>query len=75
MIIALAQTLKLDLVAEGVETQAQAAFLQANGCFTVQGFLYARPQPAAALEALLREGTIALPPPQAASAPATALHP
>ncbi len=63
MIIALAQTLRLDLVAEGVETAAQAAFLQANGCSMVQGYLYAKPQRHAELEDLLRQGTITIDPP------------
>jgi EAL domain-containing protein (putative c-di-GMP-specific phosphodiesterase class I) len=58
MIIALAQTLKLDVVAEGVETWEQSAFLQANGCFTVQGYLYSKPKCAAEIEALLRAGSI-----------------
>ena len=51
IIMALAQALKLDVIAEGVETRGQAEFLQSCGCPTAQGFLYARPQPAAALEA------------------------
>ena len=32
------------MVAEGVETRAQADFLAANGCDAMQGFLYSRPQ-------------------------------
>jgi len=46
-IIALAHSLKLDIVAEGVETEAQAEFLQHEGCSLLQGFLFARPMPAA----------------------------
>jgi EAL domain-containing protein (putative c-di-GMP-specific phosphodiesterase class I) len=69
MVIALAQTLKLELIAEGVETSAQAAFLQTNGCHMVQGYLYARPQPAAEVEVLLRKGAI-LPGQPAPRAPA-----
>jgi diguanylate cyclase (GGDEF)-like protein len=69
MIIALAQTLKLELIAEGVETSAQAAFLRASGCHMVQGYLYARPQPAAEVEGLLRQGSI-LPGQPALQAPA-----
>ncbi|CAN7641079.1 EAL domain-containing protein [Trinickia sp. LjRoot230] len=49
-IIALAQTLKLAVVAEGVETEAQAAFLKGCGCTTAQGYLYSKPQPAARFE-------------------------
>ena len=33
----------LHLVAEGVETDVQARYLQANGCTTMQGYLYHRP--------------------------------
>ncbi len=41
--IAMAKALGLRVVAEGVETEAQAAFLAAHGCDIGQGFLYARP--------------------------------
>ena len=54
-VIALAHSLHLEVVAEGVESEAQAAFLRSCGCATVQGFLYARPLPARAFEAWLRE--------------------
>ena len=50
MIIALAQTLKLEVVAEGVETESQAAFLERCGCPVAQGYLYSRPQAAADFE-------------------------
>lgn len=60
MIIALAQTLKLSVVAEGVETEGQAAFLKACGCTTAQGYLYSKPQPAACFEHWLRECALAL---------------
>ena len=39
-------TLGLDVVAEGVETQADAAYLRSIGCEYGQGFLFARPAPA-----------------------------
>ncbi|MFT5643258.1 MAG: diguanylate cyclase (GGDEF)-like protein [Janthinobacterium sp.] len=42
-IIALARSLKLDVVAEGVETAEQAAFLAAAGCSSGQGFFYSEP--------------------------------
>jgi len=41
--IAMGKALGLRVVAEGVETEAQAAFLAAHGCDVGQGFLYARP--------------------------------
>jgi diguanylate cyclase (GGDEF)-like protein len=53
-IIAMAQSLKLAVVAEGVETQAQIDLLLSLGCTTVQGFLLGRPLPAAATAKLLR---------------------
>jgi diguanylate cyclase (GGDEF)-like protein/PAS domain S-box-containing protein len=54
LILAFGQALKLDIVAEGVETESQAEFLRACGCTTAQGYLYSRPQPAAQIEAWLR---------------------
>ena len=42
-IISIARGLGLHLVAEGVETEVQARYLQANGCTTMQGYLYYRP--------------------------------
>jgi EAL domain-containing protein (putative c-di-GMP-specific phosphodiesterase class I) len=42
-IIALADSLKLDIIAEGVETQEQKAFLVENGCTKIQGFYYSKP--------------------------------
>ncbi len=44
-ILSMARNLTLRVVAEGVETQAQADFLVAAGCPVFQGFLFARPQP------------------------------
>ena len=54
-VMAMAQSLKLMVVAEGVETQAQIDFLLRLGCTTVQGFLLGRPLPARATADLLRE--------------------
>lgn len=44
-ILSIARCLGQNVVAEGVETVAQAAFLAANGCEAAQGFLYSRPLP------------------------------
>ena len=54
-IIALAEHLGLQVVAEGVETVEHLEFLQANGCRYVQGFLLARPVPAQEIPALVAE--------------------
>ena len=51
--IALGRALGLVTVAEGVEEEGQAEFLRRHGCDQVQGYLYARPMSAEALEALL----------------------
>jgi diguanylate cyclase (GGDEF)-like protein/PAS domain S-box-containing protein len=52
-IMALAGSLQLSVVAEGVETEAQLAVLQRHGCQYAQGYLFARPKEAAAIEPLL----------------------
>ena len=49
-ILALAHSLDLGAVAEGVENQSQLDFLRQSGCTTFQGFLFARPGPADMLE-------------------------
>lgn len=46
-ILTMAAQMGLEVVAEGVENERQAAFLRLNGCKRLQGFLYARPRPAA----------------------------
>ncbi|HSV52536.1 MAG TPA: EAL domain-containing protein, partial [Burkholderiaceae bacterium] len=44
-ILALAQSLDLQVVAEGVETQGQLEFLKRNGCKAFQGYLFGKPGP------------------------------
>ena len=50
----MAQALHLSVVAEGIETEAQAAYFQALGCAELQGYLFARPEPVRAMTARLR---------------------
>ncbi len=55
-IIAMANSLKLDVIAEGVETKAQQQVLQFYGCNHYQGYLFGKPVPIAQFEALLKQG-------------------
>lgn len=55
-ILAMARSLGIRVIAEGVETPAQHAFLRRLKCAQGQGYWYARPQPAERLEELLRAG-------------------
>jgi EAL domain-containing protein (putative c-di-GMP-specific phosphodiesterase class I) len=56
--IAMAHALKMEVVAEGVETEAQRAFLVRHGCDIAQGYLFGRPVEAAQVEAMLRPQTM-----------------
>jgi diguanylate cyclase (GGDEF)-like protein len=58
-VLGLAAARGLVAVAEGVETEAERRTLVALGCDLGQGFLFSRPVPADAFEALLREGVVA----------------
>lgn len=62
-IVMLAQALGLELIAEGVETEAQRAALQAQGCVKYQGYLFGRPLPLADFEGLLRASAMLPVPP------------
>ncbi|MBI2311404.1 MAG: EAL domain-containing protein [Betaproteobacteria bacterium] len=59
-IISLGHTLKLTVIAEGVETAEQLEFLRANGCDEIQGYLLGKPMPPEQLAELLaaRGGTV-----------------
>ena len=54
MVIVLAESLGLTVIAEGVETAAQRDALRSQGCHTYQGYLYSRPLPAPAFEAYMQ---------------------
>ena len=55
-IIGVSQGLELDVIAEGVETEAQLAFLFENACLNYQGYLFAKPLPIAEFEARVKSG-------------------
>ena len=59
IIVMLAHGLRLEVVAEGVETQAQADMLKDIGCERAQGYLYSKPAPAETIEQLLRNNRAA----------------
>jgi len=56
-VVSMAHALDLTVVAEGIETEAQADFVRYIGCEELQGFLTCRPQPAAEIAAMLARGT------------------
>jgi diguanylate cyclase (GGDEF)-like protein/PAS domain S-box-containing protein len=55
-IINMAHSLKLNVVAEGVEKEAQLAYLHRHNCDEMQGYYFSRPLPEEEFEAMLREG-------------------
>ena len=58
-LIVMAHNLRLAVLAEGVETSAQAEILRAEGCEGAQGFLFAKPLPAGEFEEYLRNSHLA----------------
>jgi EAL domain-containing protein (putative c-di-GMP-specific phosphodiesterase class I) len=52
-VIAIAQSLEIDVIAEGVETEGQLQILKSKGCNAFQGYLFAKPMPIAFFEKLL----------------------
>ena len=57
IIIILGQGLAMEVIAEGVETEAQREFLEAHGCQAFQGYLFSRPLPIEELEIFLLRDT------------------
>ncbi len=64
-VISLGQKLKLRVIAEGVETEEQMAFLRDNNCDEMQGYLFSEPVPPSEIEGLLKR-----PPPWGTRSPA-----
>lgn len=61
-ILQMARTLGLSTVAEGVETEAELAFLAARGCSAIQGFIFGPPVPARQMaERFAQKRRLALP--------------
>jgi EAL domain-containing protein (putative c-di-GMP-specific phosphodiesterase class I) len=58
-IISLARSLYIEVVAEGVETEAQRDFLVSHRCALMQGYLFHAAMPPAKMEALLKAGALA----------------
>jgi len=57
-VIALASSLNLNIIAEGVETQKQKDFIVNNGCRNIQGYFYSKPIPAEDIEKILKTGDL-----------------
>ncbi|OGW40131.1 MAG: hypothetical protein A2010_07870 [Nitrospirae bacterium GWD2_57_9] len=55
-VIAMGHNLRLNVIAEGVETEDQLTFLKSAGCDEIQGFLFSKPLPAEELTELVEPG-------------------
>lgn len=53
-IISMGNSLGMEVIVEGVETEAQRNFLEHNGCHAYQGYLFSKPVPIEEFEALIR---------------------
>lgn len=65
-IIGLGRSLGLEVIAEGVETEEQRAFLERQGCTRYQGYLFCRPMPIEELEAFIDRAAGVTPEPSSA---------
>jgi diguanylate cyclase (GGDEF)-like protein len=72
-IIAMAHSLHLDVIAEGVETEAQLTYLARRCCDKIQGYYFSRPLPAAQFAQMLRDDTHLVLPGALAAAPVRTL--
>jgi diguanylate cyclase (GGDEF)-like protein/PAS domain S-box-containing protein len=61
-IINMAHSLKLRVIAEGVEKDAQLAYLRRHGCDEMQGYYFSRPLPGHEFEQIIRDGKMLVPP-------------
>ncbi len=61
-VIGLGHSLKMQVIAEGVETREQMEHLRAHGCDEIQGYYFSRPLPAEVFAQLVRDGLAALKP-------------
>ena len=57
-IISLAHSLRLEVIAEGVETEAQLAYLRTHGCDCMQGYYFSRPVPHEEVAQILRHNSV-----------------
>lgn len=61
MVVTLAENMGLEVIAEGVEEEAQRGFLANHGCHRYQGYLFSRPLPVETFEEFIRQGAACAP--------------